>query len=384
MFTDVKSERSMKVLVLGGTGAMGIPLVDKLSENNTVYVTSRGKKDSTKSVKYIQGNATNKEFVENILRMEYWDAVVDFMVRTTDNLKDLLPKFLENTRQYIFISSARVYSQTDGLITEQTPRLLDVCTDEEYLKTNEYALAKAREENLLLNSEKKNFTIIRPTITYNTQRLQLGVLEKESWLYRALRGRSIVFSEDISNKLTTMTFGYDVSMGIASIIGQENALGEAFHVTSPISLPWSEVLKVYKSVLEKHLGRTVPILMTEKSTNLKFKWRIYQVIYCRYFNRTFDNSKIGQFCDIAKFTEPQKGLAMCLENFLKEPNFGSIPWDIEAVNDRASGEFTPLKEIPTWDSKITYLCYRYKMTPLLSVVKILKSVVVKIKNTIKR
>ena len=53
------------------------------------------------------------------------------------------------------------------------------------------------EENLLFNSEKNNFTIIRPTITYNTQRLQLGVLEKENWLYRALHGRAIVFSDDV-------------------------------------------------------------------------------------------------------------------------------------------------------------------------------------------
>ena len=40
---------------------------------------------------------------------------------------------------------------------------------------------------------------------------QLGVLEKELWLYRALNGRTIVFSKDIAEKSTTLTYGYDVA-----------------------------------------------------------------------------------------------------------------------------------------------------------------------------
>ena len=56
--------------------------------------------------------------------------------------------------------------------------------DEEYLKTDEYALSKARQEDILHRSGKNNWTVIRPYITYSEIRLQLGVLEKELWLYR--------------------------------------------------------------------------------------------------------------------------------------------------------------------------------------------------------
>lgn len=55
-----------------------------------------------------------------------------------------------------------------------------MCRDEDYIKTDEYALQKARQENILLGSKYKNWTIIRPYITYNKERLQLGVLEKKS------------------------------------------------------------------------------------------------------------------------------------------------------------------------------------------------------------
>ena len=359
---------------------MGAPLVQQLAKDNTVYVTSRAKRDSTENIKYIQGSAKEKGFLMQVLTMLKWDAIIDFMIYSVEELRELAPTFLENTKQYVFISSSRVYSQTENLITENTPRLLEASTDKEYLKTNEYALAKAREEDIFLKSEKNNFTIIRPTITYNTYRLQLGVLEKEGWLYRALKGRSIVFSKDIYDKLTTMTLGNDVSTGIASVIGKKNALGEVFHITCPTSLPWSEVLSTYKTVLEEHLGMNVPIVLTEKSTNLKFKWRVYQVIYSRYFNRTFDNSKIGQYCDISGFTEPHKGLAECLAEFLKHPKFGNIEWDLEAINDRVAGEHTPLSEIPSFSDKIRYFCYRHNAKFLLKLFEQSTRILRKIKN----
>ena len=360
----------MNILVLGGTGAMGRPLVQCLAKNNCVYVTSRSAKESKDNITYLQGNATEHEFLQKILKMYMWDAVVDFMVHSEVSLKRNLPLFLDNCKQYVFISSARVYAQSNDSIKETTPRLLDISDDKQYLSTNEYALAKAREENLLLNSGKKNFTIIRPSITYNTHRLQLGVLEKENWLYRALHGRSIVFSEDINDKLTTMTIGDDVSTGIASIIGQEKAYGEIFHITYPKSLYWSDVLAIYQKVLEEHLGHKVPVVMTQKSTNLKFKWRIYQVIYCRYFNRTFDNSKIAQYTDLSRFTSPHIGLDKCLREFLKKPSFLPISWELEAVNDRVAHEFTPLCEISGIGNKIAYICYRYHVECLLPVLRL--------------
>lgn len=370
----------MQILVLGGTGAMGEPLVQILSHNHEVYVTSRKERTSTENIKYICGNAQNREFLEKVLRSKKWDTVVDFMVRSEATLKELASLFLDNTKQYVFISSSRVYAETAGLITETTPRLLEASTDQEYLKTKEYALSKAREEDVLLKSGRPNFTIIRPTISYNTNRLQLGVLEKENWLYRALKGRSIVFSEDINDKITTMTLGDDVAKGISSIIGQDSALGEIFHITSPISLPWSEILQVYLAVLKEHLGRDVRVVMTKKSVNLKFKWRIYQVIYCRYFNRTFDNTKISQYCDVNQFSSPQLGLKKCLEEFLRKPRFQEIQWDLEALQDKAAKEVTPLGEIKGKRAKFTYFCYRHHLEPVYKLAILVRKIIVRIKS----
>jgi uncharacterized protein YbjT (DUF2867 family) len=124
-------------------------------------------------------------------------------------------------------------------ISEDSPRLLYTSKDKEYLATDEYALAKARQEDLLRNSGQRNWTIIRPYITYGEKRLQLGAMEKEAWLYRALKGRTIVFSSDIAKRFTTLTYGLNVAEGIQAIIGATSALGRAFHITCETSLTWA-------------------------------------------------------------------------------------------------------------------------------------------------
>jgi nucleoside-diphosphate-sugar epimerase len=358
----------MNILITGGTGAMGTPMITTLSKNvnNQIYITSRASHIDKDNIHYIQGNAADSDFLKDVLVRRKYDVLVDFVLHKNVDFKMLFDFILNHVGQYIYISSARVYAQSNKPITENTPRLLDVSTDQEFLKTNEYALKKAREEDLLLNSGYTNFTIIRPSITYNNKRLQLGVFEKEEWLYRVLHGRSIVFSDDVVDKLTTMTWGNDVSDAICNIIGNEQAKGQIYHITYNQSLLWRDVLNIYVDVLKRN-GYNPKVVFTSKSTNFIFPDKKYQLIYCRYFNRTFDNSKISQFVNVATFKSPQVGLSECLENFLKSPKFRAINWRLEAENDRVCNERTSLTEMPLLHDKLIYLVYRYNLSWILKI-----------------
>lgn len=223
----------MEILILGGTGAMGVPLVKLLSakDDMNVYVTTRSKKESMGNITYIQGNAKEVDFFNSLMDRNY-DVIIDFMVYSTDELKNRLEVLLSKTRQYFFFSSSRCYADSKEPIKEDSPRLVDVCEDPEYLALDEYGMAKGREENLLRSTGKKNWTIIRPYITYNSYRIQLGVYEKENWLKRILEGRTIVFPKDIADKKTSLTYGPDVAGAILDLIGNEKAYGEAFHITT--------------------------------------------------------------------------------------------------------------------------------------------------------
>lgn len=360
-----------QILVLGGTGAMGKPLVEKLvGMGHEVTVTTRSNHPDTERLHYRQGSAREEVFLYPLLEEVKWDAVVDFMVYNTSEFAGRAEKILSLVKQYIFISSARVYAQSDNPITEETPRLLDTSRDEEYLRTDEYALTKARQENILINSRYKNWTIIRPSITYNDYRLQLGVLEKENWLYRALHGRSIVFSQDIADKITTMTWGQDVADGIASVVAKPTACGEIYHVTEQHSERWQEVLTIYLNTIQQITGKRPNVIMTKKSDCFVFPGRKYQIIYCRYFNRHFDSSKIGHFTNVEGFKRADAGLAECLRNFLQNPVFRNIDWCLEGVLDRSSKEVTPLSEIDGVKNKLKYLMYRYQVPGIFGLYKI--------------
>lgn len=347
------------ILVLGGTGAMGAHLVQILADRgDKVSVTTRSPRQSSANIAYIQGNAKEDSFLAPLLARK-WDAIVDFMVYTTPVFEQCAPKFLAATDQYIFLSSGRVYADSSRPIREESPRLLDSSKDAKFLATDEYSLAKARQENILQKSGSKNWTIIRPYITYSEQRLQLGVLEKEGWLYRALKGRTIVFSEDIVSKLTTLTYGLDVAGAMASIIGEPRALGEAYHITQRDAATWREVLNVYLAVLEKHLGKRPKVLLLGLDDFSRCRPAEYQIKYDRLFNRAFDSSKVAEFVDLQEFRSVDQGLTRCLEGFLEKPNFLAIDWRSEAIKDRYSGEMASLKEIEHWKQKIKYLLYRF-------------------------
>ncbi len=149
----------------------------------------------------------------------------------------------------------------------------------------------------------------------------MGILEKEAWLYRALQGRTIVFSEDIIDKLTTLTYGLDVASAIAALIGEPRILGEAYHITQNDSVSWRQVLDLYLKVLEKHHGRKPKVALLDMKRFSRCKKAVYQIKYDRMFNRTFDNSKIAQFVNVNAFHSLEQRLERCLEEFLENQNF---------------------------------------------------------------
>jgi len=348
----------MRILILGGTGAMGIHLVELLKDENQLFVTSRKQKGAQGNVRYLQGDGKDLVFLTNILR-EKWDAIIDFMVYATSEFAERYQLFLRSTEQYIFLSSARVYADQHAVIKEHSPRLLDVSEDAEYLRSDEYGLAKARQEDLLFNSGERNWTIIRPYITYSENRLQLGVLEKEEWLYRALKGRTIVFSSDMMPRFTTLTYGFDVARGMAKVIGHKACLSKAYHITSHDPAKWEQVLETYLLTLTKKLHFRPKYILVGLDAFLKVKSSRYQTRYDRLFDRRFDNRQIGELINIDDFHSMQWGLPACLDVFLQRPSFLAINWKTEALKDRLTKERTPFNEIGGLKNKLRYFLYRY-------------------------
>ena len=347
----------MDILILGGTGTMGVALTSLLvREGHNVYVTSRSKHENYGTVSYIEGNAKNMSFIRQVLSVRKWDSILDFMMYNTKEFEERYKILLDSTSQYIFMSSARVYSNADRFQTEQTPRLLDYIKDESYLATDEYALHKAREENLLINSGNNNYTIIRPGITYGTNRMQLGVLEKEEWLYQALSGKPIIISHRIVSKFTTMTFNEDSAQCIFKLVGNPKAFGEIYNITTDKYIKWIDVLNVYADSIENVTGTRPDIIITNNI--VAEKRHGYQVTYDRVYDRRFDNRKIAELMGDFQFSTVQEKIPECIREFIKNPEFLSLRPIDESIKDRYTKSFTKLSSFSGWRNKVKYLLYR--------------------------
>lgn len=311
----------MKILVLGGTGAMGVYLVKLLSSEKDmeVFVTSRSSRQNFGNVKYLLSNAREPKCMENLLSGKHYDCIVDFMNYNYEEFEAWHSRLLEATDHYIFLSSSRVYANSEIPLTEESPRLLETTTDKEFLATNRYALRKAREENMLRESRKKNFTIIRPYITYSNRRLQLGICEKEDWLYRVLNDKEILFSEGILDNKTTLTYGDDVSFGIANIIKNAHPNGEAIHITTEETMTWREILNLYSYVIKEETGKEINLYTSPDIKNIELVYEGgYNTIYDRQWNRSFSNAKAETMCSHIDYMPMREGLESCLRSFLAD------------------------------------------------------------------
>lgn len=306
-----------KILLLGGTGAMGVYLAPELLNSGyQVYVTSRSEHISNeRDLIYIKGDAKDINFLHKLLDQKF-DAIVDFMVYNTEEFRERYIKLLSSTSHYLFLSSYRVYGDNHGKpITEESPRLLDSVDDQEYLATDEYGLTKARQENILRESGYKNWTILRPAITYSKERFQLGTMEAHEFLQRALKGKSIIFPKQMLSKQATMSWAGDVARLISRMVMKSEAMCEAFTVSTSEHHTWREIVDYYTDILNVH------IKIVDLSVYQDIIGRPYQIKYDRMFDRIIDNSKALAVAEMNQedFMPLKDGLRIELANFAKNP-----------------------------------------------------------------
>ena len=349
----------MKILALGATGAIGTQMVNTMKgQDPELHVTTRRDRSSGDGVIYHQGNARNPAFLATLLK-DRWDAIVDFMVYDTPEFKDRVEPLLASTDQYIFFSSARVFANSDTPLKECSPRLLDTTTDSNFLASDEYALAKAHQEDALRATGRSNWTIVRPYITFGNGRLQLGTLEKEDWLFRALQGRTTVFCEDLLKRITTLTDGADVAAMLSALIGRDDALGEDFNLVGSDTMTWDDVLSLYVREIEQKYGQKPRIHLQTLNAFSDAAPSKPQVIYDRNYNRRFETSKIEKFLEPKPAGESLRLLSRRMRSQLDSGNFLDIDAKQEALRDKITSEFSPMSNFASPKQKLRYSIHRF-------------------------
>lgn len=282
-----------KVLVLG-YGIMGQYLVEELRKRgDTVDVVCLETVESkSPEVTFRKADGKCRPFLEKILKDGQYDAVVDFLLYSIAEFREVYSLFLENTKQYVFLSSYRVYSDVELPIRETSPKMEEVSKDLTYLShEDEYSLYKAREEQILRCSGFHNYTIVRPSIVYSHLRFQLTSLEASVFMTRAWQKKKVVLPTRALDAVTTMTWGGDVGKMLAGLVGNRRALGEAYTLATAEHHTWREVAEIYRELFGLEYVETDIETFLNAFFDNSFIAR-YTLLYDRCATRIMDNRKI--------------------------------------------------------------------------------------------
>ena len=303
-----------KVLLIAGGGTLGRYTAKELlsKECEVDVICLEDYTSDNPKLRYFKANA-DLNYLTAYLNDKYYDGIVNFIHYTSvDDYKPVHKLLCSKTDQLIFLSSYRVYADLQHPITETAPMLEDVIkNDEEFLKTENYALPKARCEKFLREeSDTKNWTVVRPVISFSDKRFDLITVSGHEIIDAARSGKTVILPEAAKNLTAGLDWAGNSGKLIANLLFKNECFGEAYTVSSGQNLTWGEVADIYTRL-----------------TGVNFKWADteeyvktghggYILIYDRLYDRSVDNTKILKATGLKKddFTSIEEGIKIELDN----------------------------------------------------------------------
>ncbi len=227
----------MKVLFIGGTGIISTACAARaisIGIDLTLFNRGISTRPVPEGARVVQGNFHDPDSIRAALTGQHFDAVVDWIAYTPDDVQRDIDLFKGKTGQYVFISSASAYHKpvVNLPITESTQM---------YNPFWQYSRDKIACEKLIMQENQQTgfpYTIVRPSHTYD--QTSLPVMGGYTTVARMLQGKAVIVPGD-GTSLWTLTHSRDFAVGFAGLLGNSRALNEVFHITSDEWLPWNEI-----------------------------------------------------------------------------------------------------------------------------------------------
>jgi nucleoside-diphosphate-sugar epimerase len=320
----------MRVLFIGGTGFISTAVSRHLIASGVeLYLLNRGQRATTLSgAQQLSADIRNPDEARAALGDLHFDAVVDWIAFTPADIERDLDLFRGRTGQYIFISSASAYQKPPASyrITESTP-----------LRNPYWAYARnkiACEVRLLAAYRDEDFpaTIVRPSLTYDPNfPIAIGGWGCYTLADRLLRGQPIIVHGD-GTSLWVVTHAEDFARGFAGLVGNQRALGHAFHITSDEVLTWDQL---YGTIAEA-LGVTPKIVHIPSDFIAQLSPDLGAgLLGDKAWSVVFDNSKIKEFVPDFRATIPfSEGIRRTLRWFAEDPQRQRIDANVNAEMGR--------------------------------------------------
>jgi nucleoside-diphosphate-sugar epimerase len=302
-----------KVLLIAGGGTLGTYTAKELLNKGCAVdvICLEDYTSNNPKLCYHKAKA-DLNYLTEFLKDKYYDGIVNFIHYYVPEMYKPVHKLLTSkTDQLIFLSSYRVYAESKQPLTEEAPFLADVVEDEEFLKSEDYAVPKAICEKFLREeSGTENWTVVRPVISFSDKRFDLVTVSGHEIIDAARSGKTVILPEAAKNLTAGLDWAGNSGKLIANLLFKKECLGEAYTVSSGQNLTWGEVADIYTRL-----------------TGVNFRWADTEeyvstghggngLFYDRLYDRAVDNTKILKATGLKNedFTSIEDGIKIELNN----------------------------------------------------------------------
>jgi nucleoside-diphosphate-sugar epimerase len=318
----------VRALFIGGTGIISSACTELAAARGIeLYVLNRGRsfRSIPDDVTRLLGDIRNPESAQKAIGTLDFDAVVDWVAFTPKHIETDLGIFRGRTAQFIFISSASAYQTPPARLPVTESTILDN-------PVWEYSRQKIACEEKLVQAYRRNrfpYTIVRPSHTYDCTLLP----PHGGWtvIDRMRRGEPVVVHGD-GTSVWTLTHHRDFAKGFVGLLGRDDAIGEAFHITSDDWLTWDQI----HHILARAAGTTAEIVHvpSEVIHGCDREWG-ESLLGDKTHSMIFDNSKIKRFVPDFTATIPfSTGAKEIIAWYDADPSRQTIDEDLDHTMSR--------------------------------------------------
>ena len=324
----------MKILFIGGTGLISSACSElAVQRGHELFVLNR-----SASTKYplpagatlLKGDIHSEEpRLASLLTGHRFEAVVDWIAFTVEDIERDIRLFQDRTDQFVFISSTSAYQKPPQhyLITEETP------LENPFWEYSRNKIACESVLTVAYRSENFPITIVRPSLTYGLTQIPLiGASWSHPWtvIDRMKRGLKVIVPGD-GTSLWTLTWNADFAKGLMGLLGNKMAIGEVFHITSDEVLSWDQIfLEVYQALgVEPNVVHIPSDLIVAHAPS-----QLGTLIGDKSYSLVFDNSKIKGFVpDFRCEVNWAEGVRRSIQWFDETPGRQTIDDHMNAIWD---------------------------------------------------
>jgi len=225
----------MRVLIIGGTGLISTAITNRLLRDGTDVVHLNRGKTSPRytggTVDEIHIDRHDPSFPDALKGNGPYDVVIDMCAYHPDEVRPTLTALAGVTTQYIFCSTVDVY----GKPAQKFP----ITEAEPLTGHTEYAKNKIACEELVMQAEGFERTVVRPSCTYGEGGVVIHTFGWGTWfLSRLEQGLPVVVFGD-GTGIWTWCHVDDMAVAFTGACLNPAAYGQRFHAASDELLTWN-------------------------------------------------------------------------------------------------------------------------------------------------